>query len=679
MSFINRFLFSALLAPLLAGGVSFASEFEVLDRFSVDGYTVLRGSADIPGGSFSVGGSSFAVQNGKVGIGTANPAANLSVQTTENTDSTIAQFILKSNSSGTLNRPKGLITVSVPDTANSETYAVGGIYGKFDSSNFADTRLTLQSLNGANALIDTLSLKNGSVGIGTTAPGASLNIVSTDTVSTAFKVQTGSISGTEVAISTSGDLNVAGKIKVGNSASLCASDTAGALRWYDGHISVCNGTAWRQLDNQPPPAFASITPASGIISGGTAITITGSGFIAGVEVLVGGAAASVTGVAGSQITATTPVSASTGAKDVKITNTDGQYCVATFTYNPLPTITNVSPASGTQGTVITITGTGFAAGAGVKIGADAATVTGVTATQITAAAPASSASGARTVTVTNSDNGSVVNSSPGFTYKIYATGGTVTSVGGYRIHTFTGSGTFIVVTGGDVEYLLAAGGGSGGHRHAGGGGGGGVLTGNYAATAQSYPITIGTGGANPFPNGYQRGDNGLNTTALGFTAIGGGGGGSANQGTSGGSGGGNGEQTAGAGAAGTSGQGHDGGASKASYGGAGGGGGAGAAGGAGCLTYGVPGNGGDGIQSSISGSAVYYGGGGGGGGYQLTNTSTGGLGGGGAGGNYQTFAPATPGTANTGGGGGGGTTSGTDANGAGGAGGSGIVIIRYPD
>ena len=27
----------------LAGGLSFAAEFEVLDRFSVDGYTVLKG------------------------------------------------------------------------------------------------------------------------------------------------------------------------------------------------------------------------------------------------------------------------------------------------------------------------------------------------------------------------------------------------------------------------------------------------------------------------------------------------------------------------------------------------------------------------------------------------------------------------------------------------------------
>ena len=54
-----------------------AAEFEVLDKLSVDGYTVLRGSADIPGGSFAVGASTFAVKDGKAGFGIASPAAQL--------------------------------------------------------------------------------------------------------------------------------------------------------------------------------------------------------------------------------------------------------------------------------------------------------------------------------------------------------------------------------------------------------------------------------------------------------------------------------------------------------------------------------------------------------------------------------------------------------------------------
>ena len=75
MNFVKRLLFSALLAALPGGPPVHAAEFEVLDRFSVDGYSVLKGSADIPGGSFTVGGSTLVVKNGNVGIGTANPSA----------------------------------------------------------------------------------------------------------------------------------------------------------------------------------------------------------------------------------------------------------------------------------------------------------------------------------------------------------------------------------------------------------------------------------------------------------------------------------------------------------------------------------------------------------------------------------------------------------------------------
>ncbi len=59
MNVTKRFLFSALPASLLGGTAVHAAEFEVMDRFSVDGCAVLRGSADIPGGGFAAGGSTF--------------------------------------------------------------------------------------------------------------------------------------------------------------------------------------------------------------------------------------------------------------------------------------------------------------------------------------------------------------------------------------------------------------------------------------------------------------------------------------------------------------------------------------------------------------------------------------------------------------------------------------------
>ena len=47
----------------------------------MDGYSVLKGPADVQSGSFSVGSSSFSVQYGKVGIGTSEPSALLHIST----------------------------------------------------------------------------------------------------------------------------------------------------------------------------------------------------------------------------------------------------------------------------------------------------------------------------------------------------------------------------------------------------------------------------------------------------------------------------------------------------------------------------------------------------------------------------------------------------------------------
>jgi len=281
---------------------------------------------------------------------------------------------------------------------------------------------------------------------------------------------------------------------------------------------------------------------------------------------------------------------------------------------------------------------------------------------------------------------------------VSATGGTVTYADGYTIHTFTDSGTFTVVSGGEVEYLVVAGGGAGGYNHGGGGGGGGVLTGTLTNVSPgTYTITRGAGGTFVIAG---TGGNGSNSTALGLTAIGGGGGGrgygpngsgqAGTNGSSGGSGGGGGPfHVGGAGTAGPPIQGYVGGngindGSQAGHGG--GGGGAGGVGGDGLISgannQGISGKGGIGLVSLISGSSSQYAGGGSGGrwGGSLATDVAGGVGsatgGGGIGGALSAdpyYYYATAGGTNTGGGGGGAGDGG--ANGA--NGGSGIVIIRY--
>jgi len=252
-------------------------------------------------------------------------------------------------------------------------------------------------------------------------------------------------------------------------------------------------------------------------------------------------------------------------------------------------------------------------------------------------------------------------------------GGTVTTDGNFKVHTFTSNGTFQFITGAGVCDFLVVAGGGGGQSASGGGGGGGGAGGLIYQTSQtlvnsSFPVVIGAGGLGS--SNIAAGTGG-NSSFNGQIAIGGGGGESGNgtNGATGGSGGGGGFQ--GTGATGTAGQGNSGGSGgggQPPYVG-GGGGGAGASGSN--FSGNVGGNGGVGLSNSITGSAVFYAGGGGGGSGNdgfVGTPGTGGLGGGGNGGN-TTADNGTAGANGKGGGGGGGQV--------GHAGGSGVVIVRY--
>jgi hypothetical protein len=210
-----------------------------------------------------------------------------------------------------------------------------------------------------------------------------------------------------------------------------------------------------------------------------------------------------------------------------------------------------------------------------------------------------------------------------------------------EIYTGSSTGWVVLAYGGQytITYLVAAGGGGGGNRHGGGGGAGGLITGTRLVTpGDTYSASIGAGGSGAPTGGGQLGSNGSNTTALGFTAIGGGGGSSYGDGsnngpatpsgaaTSGGSGGGQGYNTASSGS-GTAGQGNPGGSNNSGVPG-GGGGGAGATGGVGSGSGAGPG--GVGILFSTEGYGYYYAGGGGGGGWTAPG-GNGGTGGGGGG------------------------------------------------
>ena len=311
----------------------------------------------------------------------------------------------------------------------------------------------------------------------------------------------------------------------------------------------------------------------------------------------------------------------------------------------------------------------------------------------------------------------------GKTY-IQATGGTISTVGDYKVHTFTGDGNFIVSAlgnasggGSDLDYVVVAGGGgSAGNRPgdtvggAGAGGfrfyaspdvgatpsypagslnGPGVLT----ASVTTYPVSVGAGGTGG-DYASTMGTRGSNSVFSTITSTGGGSsdvaGSSFTPTGPGGSGGGNpgGNPGGASGAAGNTPpvsppQGNPGGTNSPSPDHcAGGGGGATSAGANGSNSRpGPSGNGGAGAgipgafgtSGEVNTCLYYFAGGGGGAGSSPSNVTagSGGIGGGGNGAGPSPV-PQQAGTANTGGGAGAG---GPGVPGV--SGGKGIVIIRY--
>ena len=303
---------------------------------------------------------------------------------------------------------------------------------------------------------------------------------------------------------------------------------------------------------------------------------------------------------------------------------------------------------------------------------------------------------------------------------VTATGGTITTSGDYKIHTFLSSSTFNVSNPGnsggsdEVEVLVVGGGGSGGGDVGGGGGGGGIVNGTITATltATNYTITVGAGGSGTTGAGGNNGNDSYfaQGAGSGLECKGAGGGRGGDEGTNNGSAGGSGGGAAGSsGSAGAS-SGNVAAAGTTAYGNAGGtgtsdlsGGGGGANGAGGSVSSGTTGGaGGAGRQINIDTNNYYWSGGGGGAAWLNGTGGAGGTGGGGGGTSYYTSCAG--GSGGSGGGsainaggagqgddnaqsGSGGTNSGGGGGGAGnywgscsqqaGNGGSGIVIVKY--
>ena len=214
---------------------------------------------------------------------------------------------------------------------------------------------------------------------------------------------------------------------VNSATSITATSPAQAAGTVDVTVTTPGGTsatsAASKFTYSPlPPTVTGISPAYGPTTGGTRITVTGTGFTGATAVSVGGTPPFYFTInSDTSITASTPVHA-VGHVDVTVTTPGGTSAISAadkFTYGVVPTVTSISPTTGpsTGGTRVTITGTGFTGATAVSVGGTPSPSFTVNSdTSITASTPAGT--GTVDITVINLIGGSATSAADQFTYVV---------------------------------------------------------------------------------------------------------------------------------------------------------------------------------------------------------------------------------------------------------------------
>lgn len=189
---------------------------------------------------------------------------------------------------------------------------------------------------------------------------------------------------------------------------------------YDGPtgLGTPNGVGAFQTSGTPvgsAPSISNLTPASGPTGGGTTVTINGANFSGASAVSFGSTSGTIQTVTSSQITVTSPSHAA-GTVDVTVATTAGTSATsAADRFSFTPTVTGISPTSGSASTTVTVNGSGFTGASAVTFGSTpASSFSVVNDGQIKAVAPAGS--GTVDVKVTNGGVTSPTSSADQFSY-----------------------------------------------------------------------------------------------------------------------------------------------------------------------------------------------------------------------------------------------------------------------
>ncbi|GAB7035931.1 hypothetical protein JCM4914_73920 [Streptomyces platensis subsp. malvinus] len=164
----------------------------------------------------------------------------------------------------------------------------------------------------------------------------------------------------------------------------------------------------------PDSVLMRISPASGPLSGGNTLTVTGRGLITTTSVRFGDVAVTPSSILDDRVTVTAPPADTAGPVLVTVVTRSNSYGRSTYTYVGPPGITSVTPSTGSTagGIPVLIVGTELASTQSVTIGGVAAAFGVISNTRIAAVTPPATAPGPADVLVTT-------------------TGGTVTAPGAF--------------------------------------------------------------------------------------------------------------------------------------------------------------------------------------------------------------------------------------------------------
>ena len=350
---------------------------------------------------------------------------------------TVTSLSVTSGSAGTQLTINGTGFTSLPEYGSASLFGTGCLvsFGSLcaaQSNIVSSTQIAATVPSGGSGTVDvTVTTSDGTSA--TSSSDQFTYTLAVPTVTSAYPAQGATGGGTTVYVNGSG-FTGATAVKFGS------SNATGIVVYSDDSLSAVTppgtgsvaisvtapggtGTSSGALFTyEPAPTVTSVSPSSGPVSGGNAVVVDGTGFVAVTQVLFGSTPAAYTTLSPTQLSVSVPAGVGGSTVDITVAAAGGQSTSGgpdQYTYDAGPPgVNSLYPSDGPLGggTVVGVSGNGFGTGTTVDFGSTASsTVTVYSSTYLTAVAPAGTA-GAVDVTVTNGSGTSVATPADQFTY-----------------------------------------------------------------------------------------------------------------------------------------------------------------------------------------------------------------------------------------------------------------------